>query len=163
MKPVPKAIRRREGDLIKINLGDDRHCYAQVATEPLIVFFGGVFAEDIGSEDIARLPVIFRICVMNDAVKHGRWPVVGWSVLAPENRREPFFFKQDAMTGRLALYHSSFAATGWERAASLSECAGLECAAVWDAQHEEDRLRDYHAGKPNKWVESLQIDVRAIP
>ena len=59
MKPAPKAIRRREGDLIKINLGDDRHCYAQVATGALIVFFGGVFAEDIGSEEIARLPVIF--------------------------------------------------------------------------------------------------------
>jgi len=83
-------------------------------------------------------------------------------VLSPESRTEPFFYKQDAITGRLALYHSTFASTNWERPASREECAGLEAAAVWEPEHVEDRLRDHFAGRPNKWVESLRIDVAAI-
>ena len=89
--------------------------------------------------------------------------MIGRNVLAPENREEPFFYKQDAITGRLTLYHSSLAQTNWERTASLAECEALESAAVWEPDHVEDRLRDHYAGRPNRWVESLRIDVTAIP
>lgn len=162
MQAAPK-IRRRDGDLLNIDLGDGRHSYAQVAAEPLIVFFDGAHVDDLSPEEVGRLPVLFRLWVANHAVTRRRWPVIGRFPLAPENREEPFFFKQDAMTGRLALYHSSFAATNWERAADVTECAGLECAAVWEPEHVEDRLRDHYAGLPNRWVESLRIDVAAIP
>lgn len=161
MQPASK-VRRREGDLVKINLADGCHSYAQVAAEPLLVFFEGCQADDLSTEEVVRLPVLFRLCVANHAVTLGRWQVIGRRPLTPENRQEPYFYKQDPVTGRLALYHSSFAETNWERAADLSECAGLECAAVWEPEHVEDRLRDHYAGRSNKWVESLRIDVTAI-
>ncbi|MGN6497625.1 MAG: Imm26 family immunity protein [Tsuneonella sp.] len=157
-----KRIRRRVGDLLKVNLADGRHSYAQVADEPLIVFFDGAFTEDASLDVVITLPVLFRIWVHNDAVRNGTWSVVGNLPLSPDNAAEPYFFKQDAVTGALALYHSSFADTGWERSASATECYGLECAAVWDPEHVEDRLRDYYAGRPNQWVESLRIDKRAL-
>ena len=162
MQPGSK-VRRREGDLLKIDLGDGRHSYAQVAAEPLIVFFEGGSADDLAPEDVSRLPVLFRLWVANHAVTRGRWPVIGRAALSPENRAEPFFYKQDAITGGLALYHSAFAAANWERAATLAECAGLEAAAVWEPEHVEDRLRDHFAARPNKWVDSLRIDEAAIP
>lgn len=155
-------VRRREGDLLKIDLGNGRYSYAQVAPEPLVVFFDRVSADELPVEDLIRLPVLFRLWVANHAVTRGRWPVIGRGELGPERREEPFFYKQD-VTGRLALYHSTFAATNWERAANLVECAGLEAAAVWEPEHVEDRLRDHFAGQPNRWVESLRIDVAAIP
>lgn len=161
MQPASK-VRRREGDVLKIDLGDGRPSYAQVAAEPLMVFFDRADAEDIAPEDVSRLPVLFRLWIANHAVTRGRWQVIGRGALSPENRTEPFFYKQDAITGRLALYHSTFASTNWERPASLEECTGLEAAAVWEPEHVEDRLRDHFAGRPNRWVESLRIDVTAI-
>jgi hypothetical protein len=163
MAGTNKRVRRREGDVLRIDLGDERHSYAQVAAEPLIVFFDGAYTEDLAPEQAVRLPVLFRLCVMNQAVTRGFWPVIGRQALAPENEQEPFFFKQDVVTGNLALYHSSFASTNWEQPATLSECEGLENAAVWDPEHVLDRLRDHHADRPNKWVDSLSIDVAAIP
>jgi len=156
-------VRRREGDLLKIDLGDDRHSYAQVAADPLIVFFDGSLTHDLPSDQIVSLPVLFRIWVANHAIKRGRWAVIGRTVLAPKNQEEPFFYKQDAITGRLTLYHSSFAQTNWERCATLAECGGLENAAVWEPEHVEDRLRDHYAGTRNTWLDALQIDPTIIP
>jgi hypothetical protein len=77
----------------------------------------------------------------------------------------PFFFKQDSFNGRLFLYNSSLltADQGYECPATLAECSGLERAAVWDPEHVVDRLRDHAAGRPNQWVESLKINIQAIP
>ncbi len=163
MTSAGKRVRRRDGDLLRIDLGDGRHSYAQVAAEPLIVFFDGAYADALAAEKIVRLPVLFRLWVMNHAVTRGLWPVTGRHALGAENEREPFFFKQDTVTGSLSLYHSSFASTNWERLATASECEGLECAAVWDPEHVLDRLRDHYAGRPNKWVADMSINSAAIP
>ncbi len=157
-----KRIRRRVGDILKISLGGGVHSYAQVAEEPLIVFFDGAWSEELPIDDVIGLPKLFRIWVHNDAVKKGIWAVIGSQPLAPEHAAEPYFYKQDRITGRLFLHHSSFADTGWEHPASATDCEGLERAAVWDAEHVEDRLRDHYAGQPNSWFESLRIDKRAL-
>ena len=163
MKGKGKRVQRRAGDVLKINLGNGRHSYAQVSCDPLIVFFDGAFTNDGPLSHVTALRVLFRVWVHDDAIKTGRWRVVGHKPLTAENAAEPFFYKQDAMTGALSLYHSTFADTGWERPASATECDGLECAAVWDAEHVEDRLRDHYAGgRPNAWLESLRMDKRAL-
>jgi hypothetical protein len=46
---------------------------------------------------------------------------------------------------------------GQIRPATKKECIGLEREAAWDPTHVEDRIRDYYAGRKNKWVESLKI------
>lgn len=60
-----KKTRRREGDVLKIELGDGRHSYAQVAAEPLVVFFNGAYSENLALEQVVGLPVLFRLWVMN--------------------------------------------------------------------------------------------------
>lgn len=157
-----QRVRRRVGDILKIDLGAGTHSYGQVAHEPLVVFFDGAFTETLPPEQVIGLPVLFRIWVHNDAVKQGIWEIIGNLPLAPENAVEPYFYKQDAITGALSLYHSSYADTGWEHPASAADCDGLECAAVWDPAHVEDRLRDHYAGQLNKWLESLRIDKSAL-
>jgi len=101
--------------------------------------------------------------VSNPAITKGTWPVVGSRPLQPENAEEPFFYKQDAISGRLSLYHSTFAATNYEHPASLDECQHLECAVVWEPERVADRLNDHAANRPNRWEESLRIDASAIP
>ena len=146
------------GNIVRIDLNADRHCYGQVACNPLIVFFAGTYDEEVALDRIPALPVAFKLWVMKYALTKGIWRVLGNRDLTSENAAEPYFFKQDIFSGRLAIHHSTFAATNWERPATLPECLALECAAVWDPEHVEDRLRDLAEGRPNKWVESLAID-----
>ncbi len=42
---------------------------------------------------------------------------------------------------------------------SLADCDGLECAAVWNAEHVEDRLRSHYSGVPCQWTLSLRPKV----
>lgn len=158
-----RRIRRKVGDLLLIDIGSGRHAYAQVAAEPLVIFFEGAFDEDIAIDRIPSLSVAFRLWVANHAITKGTWPVIGSRPLQPENAEEPLFYKQDTISGRLSLYHSDFAATNYERPASLEECQNLECAAVWEPEHVADRLNDHTAHRPNRWVESLRIDTTVIP
>ena len=158
-----KRVRRKVGDIVLIDLGSSRHAYAQVADEPLVIFFEGTFDEEIVVERIPSLPIAFKLWVSNQAITKGTWPVIGSRPLLPENAEEPFFYKQDGITGRLSLYHSAFAATNYERPTSLQECQHLECAAVWEPEHVVDRLKDHAAHRLNRWVESLRIDVTVIP
>ena len=47
--------------------------------------------------------------------------------------------------------------TGEITPANREDLKGLECAAIWEANHVEDRLRDHFLDKPNVWVELLAI------
>ena len=158
-----KRSRRREGDILKVDVGGGKHAYAQVGHEPIIVFFEGLYEVELTPTAVAELPALFRLMVMNHAVTSGQWPVVGHEALSAENAEEPFFFKQDQINGSLALYHSSFANQNYERPATLAECSGLECAAVWEPEHVCDRLRDRHHGKRNRWADELAIRSAPTP
>jgi hypothetical protein len=43
------------------------------------------------------------------------------------------------------------------RRVTPEECVGLERAAVWDAEHVTARLRDHYSGRPNAYLESMQL------
>lgn len=141
------------GDVIKINLKNGLYCFGQVLNEPLMVFYEiqSTTIPKIG--DIVSSPVLFKICVMNYAVTSGRWEVIGNSPLDSKLMTEPKFFNQDAISKEFCIYFKDK-----EIPATREECEGLERAAVWDPSHVEDRLRDYYAGVPNQWVESLKPD-----
>ena len=58
---------------------------------------------------------------------------------------------QDVITKEFSIYHQ-----GNILPATYEEIKNLECAAVWEPEHVEDRLRDYFSGVPNVWVEDLK-------
>lgn len=143
---------RREGDVVAISLGDGTYAFAIVLAEPLMMFFDLRCSSVPPVEGIVNSPEVFRIWVMNSAITSGCWQVIGNAGLGAELQSSPVFFKEDPVTKALYLYQSGKA---WP--ATPEECEGLERAAVWSANHVEDRLRDHFAGQPNKWVESLRF------
>lgn len=148
------------GSVVSVDLGDGAVAFARVLLPPLFEFFELSAAPcdqvDIGS--VVRSGVLFRIDVMNAVVESGRWPVIGVVPLsADEVARREVFFKQNAISGAFSLYSEDRVTKQvFSQPATFEECEGLERAAVWDASHVEDRLRDYFSGRPNKWVESLK-------
>ena len=96
---------------------------------------------------------LFRLWVHKSAYSEGRWPKCGSSPIPASLQNDVPRFRKDALSGRLFLHIN-----GVEQSASLRECKNLECAAVWDPQHVEDRLRDLREGRENPWAASLAVD-----
>jgi hypothetical protein len=141
------------GAFVKVPLDNRWHSYARVLSEPLIAFYDAKTDTDLSLEEIKARPILFVLWVMNRAVTSGRWPVIGVLPVEEYLQDEPEFFKQDKLNpSRLTIYHK-----GKERPSTPEVCAKLERAAVWDPEHVEERLRDYFAGRTNRWVESLRV------
>jgi len=143
-------IRRKAGDIVKIDLGDGVSAFARVLLEPLMAFYAISGSNEPSLDEVMKAPVLFKIWVMNNAVTSGRWPVIGNVPLDDAMLVEQTFFKVDPMTKEYSLYRS-----GEDIPAKREDCSGLEKAAIWSANHVEDRLRDYFAGVPNKWVVAM--------
>jgi len=147
--------RRKSGDIVKVPIDSNWHTYARVLNEPLIAFYDARTNRDLSPEEIVTRPILFTLWVMNRAITSGRWKRVAHISPDPALLKEPAFFKQDTLN---PLSYSIYRA-GQEIQATKEECRGLERAAVWDAEHVEDRLRDHYLGQPNKWVESLKLQI----
>lgn len=150
-----KKVRLRIGDVLNIDLGNGEYSFARVL-ETDVAFYNLKSTHIPSIQEILSTPILFRIHVMDYAIKSARWPVIGHASLEDELQEPSMYFKQDPINGELSLYTESDG-DYYERPATREECEGLECAAVWDPEHVEDRLRDHFAGVPNKWEESLKI------
>jgi len=135
------------GDIVNIPLGNGQLAFARVLKNQLMAFYGYKSESNPSIEFIISQPIAFKIWVM----KHD-WTVIGNSPLPSDLEKPPVFFKLDSISKKLTLYLED----GREKSASFEECQNLECAAVWSPSHIIDRLNDYFAGKPNKWVESMK-------
>lgn len=160
MAGTSKKARWMPGQFVRIDLGDGSYTLARVLTFPLVAFHGQRYPSAIAPDidEVGRTPVIFTLLVMRHAITSGRWPVIGRRPLSPDLLAPPPFFKQDLISGKLSIYQEvPELAPLYERPATLLEVQGLECCAVWEPEHVEDRLRDHFAGRPCVWVERFKL------
>ncbi len=148
----------QEGDVLEIPLPEGQIAYGRVLKSPLVAFYAVRTKVPLTIEQALASPVAFKVWAILSAVKSGRWRIVGHAPLEDALKTTPTFYKVDSITKALGLYHA-----GKTEPATVEQCADLECAAVWSAQHLEDRLADFFADRPNKWVESLSIKHLTTP
>jgi hypothetical protein len=149
-KKYPKRV---VGDIVSISLGDGFKTYSRVLNEAMFAFYDCRTEEQPPIDTIISSSILFKVAVMKYAVTRGHWEIVGHAPLESALQNLPPKFMQDLhRPGKFRIYHQ-----GQIRPATLEECIGLECAAVWDPIHVEDRLRDHYTGRKNKWVESLKL------
>ena len=117
-------------------------CLAQMLEEPEIAFFNPTHPSK----------VLFRLWVHKSAYNGGRWQIVGHESVREELEIQVPRFKKDPISGRLSIY-----VDGEETPAGITDCLNLECAAVWDPEHVEDRLRDHCESRENTWVKSMAL------
>jgi hypothetical protein len=148
------AVRQRRtvGAVLKVPLGDGSHAYAWTLPEADFAFFDLRARAEVPVEEVVQRSVAFRVAVHKSAWTTGRWLRVGKAPLPPELAAAQPTFIQDPLNGQLSIYLN-----GTIRPATRAECVGLECCAVWDPEHVEDRLRDHFAGVPNQWVQDLTL------
>ncbi len=142
------------GSVVQIDLADNLCSFAQVISKAELAFFN-CFEKaptNLTIEEIVKMPILFILPVMNYAVKSGRWPVIGKSVLRSEFQSERYYFHQDILTKKISITQHGDDL----QPATRTQIEGLECMAVWDPEHVEDRLRDTKDNKNNIWSDSLK-------
>jgi Immunity protein 26 len=72
-----KLVKRKIGDILKIELGDGTHTYARVLHEATFAIYDARTTEELPIEETVERPILFYVAVMNRAVKEKRWLVVG--------------------------------------------------------------------------------------
>jgi|HubBroStandDraft_2_1064218.scaffolds.fasta_scaffold303338_1 hypothetical protein len=147
-----KLVKRTIGDVVRIELGDGTHTYARVLPEASFAIYDAQTTEDLPIMKTVERPVLFYVAVMNRAVKEERWSVVGHKTLEDWLQAPPRFIQDALNKKKFEIYQH-----GKIRPATRQECLGLERTAVWEPEHVEDRIRDFYAGRPNKWVELLKM------
>lgn len=158
-----KRQRRAPGAIVEIPVAEGLWAYAQLGESPVVAVLDGVFSTRPDLNQIMELPIAFKCCVFSRAVTKGYWIKIGKMDPRPDVLVEDYAFIQDPITGELSLYHSEFSENGWRKPALLSECIGLERAAVWEASHVEDRIEALHKGTECQWAKSLEIDRSRVP
>lgn len=152
---MAKRQRRTLGSILEIDLENGYFGYAQIINDDIMFYdiYSDTKVSDLKLlED--RKPLFF-LGVYDDVITKGRWKIVGKLPIKEENKIVPNKFIQDSLNpNSFELYNPN---TGEIIPSKREEVEGLECAAVWEAEHVEDRLRDHYHGKSNVWVEQLAI------
>lgn len=149
-----RGKKQKRGNIVAVKVEEGRFCFALALTSPLYAFFDGVYATIEAPQNLEVTDIIFKVPVMDYATKSGRWPIIGKIDLGEHSAiEESVFFKQDPIDGKITSYDLF---TANETPITFEQADQLECAAVWDPAHIEDRLRDHIARVPNKWWSSLR-------
>ena len=148
--------RIKEGAFIEIPLRNGMFSYGRILGKAAYAFYD--IYSDSKVVDITSLQskkVLFIVGVYNHGITKNRWKTIGVLELEQGVKKIPLAFIQDSIEpNKFKLYDPN---TGEIKPATKSQCIGLECAAVWEPEHVEDRIVDYYEGRPNKWFESLKI------
>jgi len=162
MSPARKGgTRLPAGTVVSIEYEPGRECFAMVLEDPLVAFFDYSTERNTQTpiSEIVGKPIAFKIWVMKYAITGKLWPVVGQGPVPTELQPLPWFYKKDALNGK--IYRTKMGGGG-DFESSLAEIEGLECAAVWDPEHVVDRLKDHFAGRANKWLEILKAKLHRL-
>lgn len=154
---VIKETQKREkwikGKIFQIQLKDGSYGYCQLPDKPLVNFFNyrTFQKDDYRIEDILNSGILFSVWVFRYAINQDSWHYIGRIEVKPEHDIKPWFFRYDSIAKKFYLYKG-----GEEVPSTWEECKHLECAAVWEPHHVEERLLDYFEGRPNTTLEYLK-------
>ena len=148
-----KRQRWTTGAVMKIPLGNGEHAYGQMLESPEYAFFGVRTREELSLDAVLDHAVIFRLWVMQSAHVESRWTKIGNAELNETLKSPVLRFNQDPLNPQdIRLTYDGCAG----EIGTLEDCRNIECAAVWDPEHVEDRLRSHFEGVPCKWSLSLR-------
>ncbi len=130
----------RVGSFIKIAVSDGSVACARVLPNAQLAVYEsrvkpGTEAEP---ERFLGTKIAFVTTVMNSAYRRDEWVVSGWAALEPEFESPFFYAMKDRFTGAYSLYRST---DGAIEPASKERCETLEPAAIWGAEHIDERLK----------------------
>ena len=140
------------GSVFAVPLGDGTYGFGQICNGMDHAYFDLRSETILPLENVIAHRVLFRIPVAVDAIKSGKWSIIGQSPLTG-NLAEPGKYRhQPVGSNQLYLYQA-----GQSLPADLEKVKDLELFAVWFDMHVVERLLDHFAAKPHRTVEFFKI------
>ncbi|MVN79331.1 hypothetical protein GO988_23620 [Hymenobacter sp. HMF4947] len=139
------------GAVLEIDLEDGYFAYARILGGANYGIYDLYTPERI--LDIAQIihrPIMFIVAVYNQAVNAKRWVKIGKSPLPVSLQELPFKFIQDGLDPESFRLYNPI--SGAMTPALKEECRDLERCAVWSPEQVEERIRDHHAGRLNRYL-----------
>jgi hypothetical protein len=144
------------GSIFKIELPCKKIAYGRILEKANYAFYN-YFTDNV-EKDVSRIAnsdVLFIVAVVKGAITSGRWEKIAKDDIPTALQVLPMKFIQNIKNPEIIeLYDTN---TGKISRSSYEECLGLDAASVWEAEHVEERLCDYLAGRPNESAESLKL------
>ena len=129
------------GNYVEIPISKGRYCYGVVTDAGHLAIMDYCNNEKLSSSKIELLPILFEVPVMKYGIGKNGWSLAGKVKVSEKFRNYPHFYKKDAINGKLSIVDTNFM-NGVP--ATKEECENLECAAVWDPVHLEERLNEFY-------------------
>lgn len=145
--------RYKNGTILELDIFGLYFCYAQILPYGNTAFFDFRSEKHISDFSILdKAPILFIINIYPYIVSKGLWKRVGYLNLRENFKEDIKYYIYDEIHNKYEEYSSK---TGEIKPSSLDKCKNLECCAVWDKNHVEDRIRDYYSGKTCIWLKQL--------
>lgn len=139
------------GSILEIYVNEEYYVYAQILGKAGYAFFDYKTTDKL--KDLKILlgrPILSITSVYDDVITQGYWLKVGAIEVREDLQVQPMQFIQDALDqDSFELYNPN---TSEILPAIKEEIKGLERAAVWEASHIEDRIRDHYNGESCIWL-----------
>ena len=145
------------GNVVEIELADGSFSYGLIVNEPLVAFTRDTFFKRPEISPKLLNTIAFQLWVMNSAIGKKGWPVIGDVQLKEVPISEAKFYRYDNISKNFYHYVDCIN----DIPSTREDCVGLECAAVWQKNHVEDRLQSLKAGFECKWEVSLRAESKA--
>ncbi|TAD98648.1 MAG: hypothetical protein EAZ97_10570 [Bacteroidetes bacterium] len=161
MERTFKKQQRTVGSVVKIPLENGFHGYGRIL-ENDIAFYDFRTTEELNPQEIIQKPILFILCVNDQAITKGYWQKIGKSIplenhLLSQNL-PPVVWVDRFKSGVYRLVHRNvnYTEKDFGELVSRQACVGYECFAVWAAENTEKRLNDYFAQRPNFYEQAKQ-------
>ena len=144
------------GNVIEILLEDESISYGLVIREPLIAFSRLTYSTKVEISAELFTDIAFQTWCHNESIGKNGWSIVGYINLSEISLPAENFYRYDPISQEFFHYIDNTNDIPVQR----EDCIDMECAAVWDKNHIEQRLYALKTGKSCIWLESLKAENR---
>ena len=106
---MPKRKHWTPGNYIEIPISGNRFCYGVVTITERLAIMDYCNTEKLSPEQVADLPILFELVVMNYAIGKNGWPLAGQVEYLDKFKNFPLNFKQDKITGKYYILDHTWA------------------------------------------------------
>jgi hypothetical protein len=142
------------GNVFKITIDNDLHCYAWHIKMHLFIFFDFFTTKEQTISEIVELPVYTNAYLFKNVFSKSDWSVVGNILPTEEVLNSVVFFRQDIGDPNNCWLVDVY---GNLKPVSPFDCIGIERSGVDDFQDFEQRLKDRYHKRVNMLEEISKV------
>lgn len=134
----------KQGNVVVLEFPNGDKIYGLFLKKPLVKFF-----EEYEEQSGELKKAIFEILIFTEVKRYMK--SIGFHKLNEEDQKERRYYKVDTITKKISIYIN-----GIELPAEINEIRNMECLAIWNIEHIEERYKSMRNGVKSKYLMSIE-------